>query len=410
MAARALVAKLLIRKSEWQAAAQALSGSGPWQVDPLCRNRLAFAAQQEGGRARAARLAEANLRLDPLDAFAVHLLLTGSTPGRETPAYDPRTRTEATLDLAGDLLQLGQFESASQLARGTAEGAGGLQGRWARVWPHREEEVGLLRREAAQQPPDGRAVLNLGHLLFHLGRHAEGRAMWRQAAELGAEPVVAYRALGMAAKTLDGDLTVARDWLARGNEADPKDAIVARDLANVLFALADKAGAELEARDLILQARDRLQGGFEEGKGRSDFVALLARSYSRLGDHAATARLLDSVRITIWEGAREAHDLFEEAHLALGDEHWTSGLAAAALVEFNRALEYPENLATGRLENTREAHIQYRRCYALMALGRKDEAIAAWRKAAAEPASKEPTVEEVRKKAAAALHDLELGR
>ena len=110
---------------------------------------------------------------------------------------------------------------------------------------------------------------------------------------------------------------------------------------------------------MLQQAGDCLRGAFDEGRGRSDFVALLARSYSRLGDYAATAKLLDSVRITIWEGAREAHDLFEEAHLALGDEHLKAGRPAEALAEFNRALEYPENLATGKLENAREAHIQY---------------------------------------------------
>jgi tetratricopeptide (TPR) repeat protein len=254
-----------------------------------------------------------------------------------------------------------------------------------------------------RNPEDGKAALYLGHLLFHLGRHDEGREMWKKAAELGTEPVIAYRALGMAAKTLDGDLNSAREWLEKANQADPQDAIVARDLANVRFALADQAGSDAEKRGLTTEARDRLQGAFEEGKGRSDFVALLARSHSRLGDHAATAKLLDSVRITIWEGAHEAHDLFEEAHLVLGDAQLRTGYPAEALAEFNRALEYPQNLATGRLENTCDAHIHFRRGQALAALGRKDDAVAAWRQAVAEPASKDPKKEEARKQASEAL-------
>jgi tetratricopeptide (TPR) repeat protein len=227
--------------------------------------------------------------------------------------------------------------------------------------------------------------------------------MWQRAAELGAEPVIAYRALGMAAKTLDNDLKTARTWLEKASQADSKDSIVARDLANVLFALADQADTDAAKRELVVEARDRLKGAFAEGRGRSDFVALLARGDSRLGDFAETARMLDSVRVTIWEGAHEAHDLFEQAHLALGDAQLAAGHPAEALAEFNRALEYPENLATGRLETTCDAHIQFRRGQALAALGRKDEARAAWQLAVDAPSSNDPAREEARRQARAAL-------
>jgi tetratricopeptide (TPR) repeat protein len=109
------------------------------------------------------------------------------------------------------------------------------------------------------------------------------------------------------------------------------------------------------------------------------------------------------VRVTVWEGAREVHDLFEEAHVALGQARMEAGRAAEALVEFNRALEYPENLATGKLENAREALIHYWRGNALAALGQQPAALEAWRKAADEPASKDPKQEEARKKAREAL-------
>ena len=239
--------------------------------------------------------------------------------------------------------------------------------------------------------------------LFHLGRHAEGREMWKRAAELGAEPVIAYRALGMAAKTLDNDLPSAREWLTKANQADPKDSIVARDLANVLFALADKAESDAEKRALATEARDRLKAAFAEGKGRSDFVALLARAQNRLDEFAETARMLDSVRVTIWEGAHEVHDLFVQSHLALGEAHLKAGRAAEALAEFNRALEYPANLATGKLEDARQAHINFARGNALAALGRKAEAVAAWKLATDEPESKDEKNEEARKKAKESL-------
>ena len=227
--------------------------------------------------------------------------------------------------------------------------------------------------------------------------------MWKKGAELGAEPVIAYRALGMAAKTLDGDLQTAREWLEKANQADRADAVVARDLATVLFALADKAGTNADQRPLFTEARDRLHSAFGAGKGRSDFVALLARTHNSLGEFTESVRMLDSVRVTVWEGSHEVHDLFAEAHLALGEAHLKAGRAAEALAEFDRALDYPENLATGRTEEAREADVQYQRGLALAALGRKAEARAAWKQAADEPVSKDAKKAEARKKASEAL-------
>jgi tetratricopeptide (TPR) repeat protein len=185
----------------------------------------------------------------------------------------------------------------------------------------------------------------------------------------------------MAALTLDKDPGKAGQHLVQAHQADPNDPIVARDLARVLFAQADKAVQSGQASNLVAQAREALLAAFPYGKSRSDYVCLLARAYNRAGAYAETARLLDSVRITVWEGSREAHQLFEEAHLALGRAHLKAGQAERALQEFDRALEYPENLAIGRLENAREGHIHKLRAEALEALGRSEAAREARQKA-----------------------------
>ncbi|MBE7499226.1 MAG: DUF5107 domain-containing protein [Verrucomicrobiales bacterium] len=433
VAGRALAAKLYCQTGHYPQVVETLAATGPWQSDPVCRNRLAFAHWQLGNTTRAVRLARQNLTVNPLDAFALSLLwLAGSEAEAPTLRQVLDAQPVALLDLAAEYAGLGQDETLARLLETFYVKSGHhdpLAALWAAqgfkrhgtdstvlaqleryiadtpaagVFPHHLEALEPLRNAWASHPRNGKLALYLGHLLFHLGRHTEARELWQKAAELGSEPVIAYRALGMAAKTLDNDRRTARSWLEKANQADPADCIVARDLARILFEFADQASGD-EKRALIVLARDRLQAAFEEGKGRSDFVALLARAYSRLGDYAATARLLDSVRITIWEGAREAHDLFEEAHLALGDAHLAAGRAAEALAEFNRALEYPENLATGKLENAREAHIHYRRGKALAALGRKDEARVAWRLAADEPASGDTTKEAMRQAAREAL-------
>jgi tetratricopeptide (TPR) repeat protein len=486
VAARALIAKLDLRRRDYPAAIAALSADGPWREDQTCHNRLALAlletaaetavaprAGKSGQPAlrRAAGLARETLQLDPLDPVArdirlrilmnpasrrntlqlrnaadVHDILTllaeyselGDTAAgatlnifpdpRPTLVYQPPnpiacywlaylTQLQEPARATGSALTPAVRKylararaSARDLAYSCQPGAAYPELLWDPSpaaldpgFPYQPEALPMLRWANAIGPEDGMAALYLGHLLFHLGRYAEARDLWKQAAELGPQPVIACRALGMAAKTLDGDLKAARQWLEKAGQADPNDAIVARDLANVLFDLADKAPSDSEKHELFIQARDRLRASFDAGKGRSDFISLLGRAQNRLGDFADTARMLDGVRVTVWEGAHEVHDLFEEAHLALGQTHLKAGRAAEALAEFDRALEYPENLATGKLENARQAHIQYQRGNALAALGRKDQAIAAWKLAASEAPSKETRIEEARKRAQQAL-------
>ena len=437
---RALAAKILIRKGRWPEAVEALSIPGPWLCDSVARNRLSFALLRAGNAKGAVERAKDSLEDDPLDAFARSILWLAR---REDEALGLArlisAKAQPVLQLAIEYAELGQdqtaFDILSRFCLGTQRDAKAdpipcywaayLSGRLGKkedaaaylarardlstdgVFPHRIETVPVLQWALAQDPRDGKAALFLGHLLFSLGRHEEGRAAWKKAAELGASRGVALRALGMAALKLDGDPKNAAKLLAAAHDADPADPIVSMDLVRVLFAAAEKEASGGAKNGLFLRALETMKSSFAAGKGRSDFVSLLARAQNSLGAYAETASLLDSVRITVWEGAREVHDLFEEAHLALGKAHLDAGRAAESLKEFERALEYPQNLATGRLENTPEAHIQYLRGKALEVLGRKGEAQAAWKKAVDEPPSKDARKEEARKLAREALEKSE---
>ncbi len=432
--ARALVGELLIRKNDWSAAVQALSADGPWQSDPQVRNRLAFALLQRRQIEPAVHAAHDNLQINPLDAFARSLLWLAHAPDRDwSVATLLQDNPQNLLELITAYSNLGQpqialdlietFDTAPPPDRNpiVAYWAGFLAHQLKNadaadrhleaarrlspigVFPHRVETIAPLRWALSRDPHDGQAALYLGHLLFSLGRHDEGRSYWQQAAENGTAPAIAYRALGMAKEELDNDLRGAANLLEKAHQADPADPIVARDLARAWFALADKETSQETRKHLQEQARDVLQKAFDAGQGRADFVALLARALSRLGDYKETARLLDSVRITIWEGAREAHDLFEQAHLTLGQKELEAGHPEAALAQFNRALEYPKNLATGRLENTCDSQIHYLRGLALERLGREPDALEAWRLATEQPHSSDRAKEAARDKARAEL-------
>jgi len=432
VAGRALVAKLETRVGHYRQAMEALSQPGPWQTDPLCRNRLAIACLQSGEKPRAIQLARANLAVDPLDRFAASILwLAGAEKGERGLAQALRGDANALIDLVAEYDGL-LPDAATPLRRLLEEfclQAPGVVDPIAAYWarqvcapsagadldqrlrqapaigaaPYHRQAVPMLEAACRQDPRDGKAALLLGHVLFHLGRYPEARASWQRAAESGTEPAIAYRALGLAAKTLDHDAKRAREWLEKASQADPRDPIVARDLARVLFELADQETAANSKRDMSREARDRLQSAFAGGQGRSDFVALLARAHNQLEEYAETARMLDGVRVTVWEGAHEVHDLFEQAHLALAQAHLKAGQPRDAVAELNRALEYPANLATGKLETTSQAQLHLLRGNAFAALDMKNEAVAAWKRALAEPDSSEARNIEARKQAKEAL-------
>jgi tetratricopeptide (TPR) repeat protein len=406
-AGRALAARIQIGRQQYQQAVANLSEEGPWQADALCRNRRAFAHLLLGEKNTASDLARESLRSDALDAFASSLLWVAKVSGESERLGELlSTNAPAVLDVATEYLNLKQEKVALlliqefYLRRVPMEARDPLVCYWAQFLSRRlarNKELGaalegpgaakaggmfpctaasavVLRDALATDPTDGRAALDLGHVLFHLGRYAEGREMWKKAADLGASPVIAYRALGMASLTLDHDPDTAATYLSKAHQADLADSIVARDLAKVLFAQADKTEDAARKKALWTQARDILQAALASGKSRSDFVCLLARAQNRLENFTETAHLLDTVRITVWEGSHEAHDLFEEAHLGLGRAQLKAEKPEQALAEFDRALEYPENLAIGRLENSRDAHIHRLRADALTALGRDDAA------------------------------------
>ena len=417
---RALAAKILLREGRYTDVAQALAEQGPWTADLRCQGYRAFASRMMRDDQSANDLARACLETDPLDTFALSVLWLGPSRDQESRLQEILAgNVPALLDLVAKLEEINQGEVALRILKKfyldevSPESRDPMPVYWARFlgWtpPTRTErspsaqarrglsvpnpffpsgygDVAILRDVLAKDPKDGRAALLLGHALFQLRRHSEGREMWKRAAELGAEPAIVYRALGMASLTLDKDPEVAAEYFRRAHEADPLDPIVARDFARVLFSQADKTDSPKKA--LLSQARDVLKAAFDAGRTRSDFVCLLARAQNRLEEHVETVRLLDSVRITVWEGSREAHDLFQEAHLAIGRARLAAGRAAEALREFNRALEYPENLAIGKLENAREGHIHKLRAEALTALGQTEAAREASEKAGPNPDAK----------------------
>ena len=112
---------------------------------------------------------------------------------------------------------------------------------------------------------------------------------------------------------------------------------------------------------------------------------MLAQAYLDQQRYDDCVKLLAATPYFVnWEGQGITWDLFNRAHVERGRQRLERGNAQGALADFEAALTYPANLNVGRPSKPHEAAAQYWRGAALAALGRGDEARAAWQAGAAE--------------------------
>jgi tetratricopeptide (TPR) repeat protein len=241
------------------------------------------------------------------------------------------------------------------------------------VFPSRPEAVDVLQYALTKNPKDARAHLHLGNLLGGLGRIDEAITHWQKAAEINPRLSIAWRNLGLVAASRQNDLAKAADCYRKAVAARPSDQTLSRDLAEILIA----DGRRPEAIQL-------LETMPYEGMRRADATVMLAQAYFDEKRYGDTIDVLESTPYFVnWEGQRITWVLFNKAHVARGRIRLERGDAEGALEDFEAALTYPENLGVGRSDPPQEATAQYWRGKALAALGRPEEARAAWKEGAA---------------------------
>jgi predicted Zn-dependent protease len=184
---------------------------------------------------------------------------------------------------------------------------------------------------------------------------------------------IAWRNLGLAAAAVKNDLAKAEACYRKAIGARPGDQTLYRDLAEILVA----AGRRPEAIRL-------LETMPVAGVRRAEITVMLAQAYVDEKRWDDCVKLLESTPYFVnWEGQDITWRLFNRSHIERGRERLERGDAAGALADFEAALTYPANLNVGRSNQPEEAPAQYWRGKALLALGRAQEARAAWQAGAA---------------------------
>jgi tetratricopeptide (TPR) repeat protein len=256
-------------------------------------------------------------------------------------------------------------------------------------FPFQLEAADALRAAMRANPPDARAPYYLGNLLYDL-QPAKAIEAWEQARALDDRFPTVHRNLAVAYARQPEGLDKAIASLEKAIALNPHDPLFLFELDQFYEAAAvslEKRFALFEQhRETVLKRDDTL----------SHDIALRVL----LGQYDQALALLQGRRFHIWEGGARfgVHDSWVDAHLLRGRQRLAAKQYAAALADYQAALEYPENLQTARAyRGGRFPEIYYWIGVAEDAMGDRPKAFAAFKLSAAQLVGSEesprPTVD-----------------
>lgn len=239
-------------------------------------------------------------------------------------------------------------------------------------FPYRLETADALRAAIRANPGDARAHYYLGNLLYDL-QPENATACWEEARRIDAGFAMVHRNLGWAAWRVRNDITRAIHDYESAVARNPRDPRLFLEL-DTLYEIGNVAP---ERRREVLEGNHEVVRRRQDSLLREIMVLVLTGRYDRAIEY------LDQNRFHAREGAEQIRDVYVDAQLLAGTEDLRAGRPAEALRHFERATDYPDNLAIGRrTRDPRGAEMSYREGMACDALGLRDKALACYRRGA----------------------------
>jgi len=205
------------------------------------------------------------------------------------------------------------------------------------VFPFRIETEDVLRIALNYNTSDWKAYYYLGNLLTAKLRWKEGLESFKKAAEFSPEFSVLYRNLGEIYWRKIKDYPEAERMYERAVTFSPND--------YRLYVALDELYA-INKKDL---KRERLYRNSPK-KVKDDFNYVLKRAQFKvdIGKCNQALKILQTHSFLPWEGWTGAREVFVLAHLIRAYSYMAQGKYHFAIKDLSQAMEYPENLGTGR--------------------------------------------------------------
>ncbi len=375
-AANLELALLACRASDWASALGYLKRSLAYNSwNPRTINLRSVVLRKLGRIEEALEGSSASLQLDPLDLGARHesylaWAARGGTKAAEREWATLKGLLDVSdanwLELAADYAAAGLWEEASSVLRFRGEEkskprnpmveyalafyadrlgehdeaakrlALAAAAPRAYVFPFQMEFMDILAWAQQRNSKDALAPYALGNLLYDV-QPERAIKEWQKTATLDPSFSTAQRNLGLAYARVRGDLASAVSGLEKAVGANPKDPRLYYEL-DLLY---EQAATPLAKRLALLEKNHPVVSRRDDALSRE--IGLLVRA----GRYGRAIDLLTTHHFHIWEGGGEIHNLWAEAFLLRGRQALGRNKPDEARRDFERALEYPENLEVG---------------------------------------------------------------
>lgn len=235
------------------------------------------------------------------------------------------------------------------------------------VHPHGVESVAIFDYAVKTDPNDANGHLFLGYALAGLLRIDEALPHWQKAVELKPGLSTAWRLLGLHAWKTAKNLPEAERCYRKAIEARSGDQMLYRDLCQIL-----------QAQDKRKEGIALAESAPKEPTPRYDVALWLADAYLAEMRYDDCIDLLANAHFSNWEGSSQPRDIYVSALMARGKQRFDKSQYAEALQDFELALTYPANLGVGARYALTDAETRYWIGRTYLAMGKRDEAKAAW--------------------------------
>lgn len=265
------------------------------------------------------------------------------------------------------------YEKSGQHEQARTQFSLGMKGDPAFVFPHRVEEIAVLRAALAANANDGRAAYYLGNVLAAMNRDKEALAAWREAVKLDQANSIAQRNYARALWIVSQNKEEAATQYQRAITVSPNDFR--------LYIEFDKLLADMGATERRIKL---LEGAPSAVLAQSGAVQSLAGAYIDAGRFADAAALLEKTKFTSGEGEDAALGLYRKAHLGMARKYRDVGDHLKAASEFAAVTEFPRNFGVGRPAMQSQAQYYVAAAREYESAGKSDEAERWWQRAATE--------------------------
>lgn len=217
-------------------------------------------------------------------------------------------------------------------------------------FPNKLEDISVLKFAAERNTEGANANYYMGNLYYDKLQYRTALSYWEQSARLNPRFPTVWRNLSLAYYNKEKDRVRAREAMEKAYGLDPDDARIFLELDQLYKKLDMPAAERLEkyeaARDVFMK--------------RDDLMIEYATLLNLMGRYGEAYEFIMSYKFHPWEGgegkvtAQYVVSLVELARQAMAEKEW-----GAAEEYLTKALKYPENLGEGKLEGTKDNHINY---------------------------------------------------